>query len=66
MGIRFENDRAEEESLDGWLVQISNKAIEHRPERVYTAASQRKIILVACITALAIIAAATLAWFGAL
>ena len=66
MGIRFENDRAEEESLDGWLVQIRDEAIEHRPERVYKAASQRKIILVACITALAIIAAATLAWFGML
>lgn len=66
MGIRFENDKAEEESLDGWLVQISDQIPEHRPEGTDIAASAKQdIILIICIVALVVAMAAAL-WLGLL
>jgi PilZ domain len=63
MGIRFDNETAEHEALNGWLVQISNNVVEHRPESTDTAASSKqKIVLVVFIVALTATAAGLLAW----
>jgi hypothetical protein len=66
MGIRFENDTAVEESLDGWLVQISDQVREHRPKGTDLAASAKQnIILIICIVTLAAAMASAL-WLGVL